>query len=137
MPHHRNKTFATFLALAGGNIGLHRFYIAGWRDTWGWLHAATLPLSIMLWAGAEGGVALFSLAPLVLSTLAGYLEGLVIGLTPDEKWDRQRNPLSGRASDSSWLLALVLVLTVALGATALIAAISRSVDLFLTGGAYG
>ena len=32
----RSKAVATWLALVGGSIGLHRFYLHGWRDAWGW-----------------------------------------------------------------------------------------------------
>jgi len=34
----RSKTIATWLALLGGSLGLHRFYLLGWRDPWAWLH---------------------------------------------------------------------------------------------------
>ena len=34
----RSKTLATWLALLGGTLGLHRFYLHGWRDQLGWLH---------------------------------------------------------------------------------------------------
>ena len=33
----KNKTLAAWLAFAGGPLGLHRFYLFGWRDTLGWL----------------------------------------------------------------------------------------------------
>ena len=32
----KNKTLATLLALLGGPVGLHRFYLHGLRDRWGW-----------------------------------------------------------------------------------------------------
>ena len=33
----RSQTLATWLALLGGSVGLHRFYLHGLRDPWGWL----------------------------------------------------------------------------------------------------
>ena len=33
----KNKTLATWLTLLLGPIGLHRFYLFGWRDPPGWL----------------------------------------------------------------------------------------------------
>ena len=33
----KNKTLATWLALLLGPLGMHRFYLYGWRDTLGWL----------------------------------------------------------------------------------------------------
>ena len=31
----RSKTLATWAALLGGSLGLHRFYLYGLRDRWG------------------------------------------------------------------------------------------------------
>jgi hypothetical protein len=75
--------------------------------------------------------------PLLVSAIVGFIEALVIGLTPDEKWDAAYNAASGRKSDSSWLVVLLLVATLMIGATTLIATISRLFDLLYTGGAYG
>ncbi|HJV86314.1 MAG TPA: NINE protein [Noviherbaspirillum sp.] len=112
---HKNKTLATFLASIFGGLGAHRFYLYGKKDVWAWVHLALLPVSIF----------------------AGFIEALVIGLTPDEKWDAQHNRDSGRQSHSGWPLALVLVLTFGGGAIAVISAIARTFDLLFTGGAYG
>ena len=137
MRPHKNKTLATLLALLFGSAGLHRFYLYGRRDLWGWVHLATLPLSGLLLLGKPEVAAIFTAAPFVLSVLAAFLETLLIGLTPDEKWDACHNPGSGRTSDTGWPVPLMLVLALACGATALIAAIARTFDILLTGGAYG
>ena len=137
MPPHKNKTLATLLALLFGFIGLHRFYLYGRRDLWGWIHFATAPLSALLVVGNPEAPAIFSAAPLVLSVLAAFLETLVMGVTPDEKWDARHNAASGKQSDTGWPVPLMLVLALALGATALIAAIARTFDILLTGGSYG
>lgn len=134
---HKNKTLTTLLASLLGSIGMHRFYLAGWKDQWGWLHLATLPISLLFSNLFFGWPALLTYSPLVLSALSGLLEALVLGLMSDEKWDARYNPGSGQSSQSSWPLALLLVLTVAVGATALIAVLARSFDLLYTGGAYG
>ena len=34
----RSRAVATWLALVGGSLGLHRFYLHGGRDLWAWLH---------------------------------------------------------------------------------------------------
>jgi hypothetical protein len=134
---HKNKTLATLLALLFGAIGLHRFYLFGRRDAWGWLHFAALPLSVLLKLSRPDAQTFFTFAPLAISALVACLEALVIGLTPDEKWDAKHNPQSPRHSKSGWPLVLLLVLTLAVGATGLIAAIARTFDLLFTGGAYG
>ena len=137
MRPHKNKTLATLLALLFGSAGLHRFYLYGRRDLWGWVHLATLPLSALLILGNPEAPAIFSAAPFVLSVLAAFLETLIIGVTPDEKWDARHNAGSGRESDTGWPVPLMLVLALACGATALIAAIARTFDILLTGGSYG
>jgi TM2 domain-containing membrane protein YozV len=136
-PVHKNKTFATLLAFALGGIGLHRFYLHGWKDPWAWVHLASVPacLAVMLATGGRAGE--FTILPWVLSALAGFIEALVIGLTPDDKWDALHNPDSARSTASGWPVALLLVLTLGVGATGLIATIARSFDLLYTGGAYG
>lgn len=114
-PSHKNKTFATFLAAIFGGLGLHRFYLYGKKDIWGWVHVVLFPLSIF----------------------AAFVEALVIGLTPDDKWDMTYNIQSGSQSDSGWPLVILLVLTFGGGAIVVIAAIARAFDLMFTGGAYG
>jgi TM2 domain-containing membrane protein YozV len=134
---HKNKTLATLLASLLGALGIHRFYLHGGQDRWGWLHAASLPLAAVAALSTSGAFWLFAALPLLLSMLAGFIEALVIGLTPDEQWDAAHNRNSGQQSRSQWPLALLLVLTTGFGATALIAIIARLFDLLLTGGAYG
>jgi TM2 domain-containing membrane protein YozV len=134
---HKNKTLSTLLAFILGGLGIHRFYLHGVKDPWAWLHLSTAPLSALLWASAPGQHLLFVAAPLVISILAGFIETLVIGLTPDEQWDAAYNRDSGRQSDSGWPVVLLLVLTLGGGATALIATLARTFDLLFTGGSYG
>jgi TM2 domain-containing membrane protein YozV len=112
---HKNKTLATLFAFVLGGLGAHRFYLYGKKDTWAWAHLFLFPLAVY----------------------AGFIEALVIGLTPDEKWDATYNRDSGQQSESGWPLAVLLVLTVGLGAFAVIATIARVVDYLYTGGAYG
>lgn len=137
MPTHKNKTLSTLLALLFGGLGAHRFYLYGARDRWGLLHLSTLPLSLLLLQSAPAMPGLFASGPLVLSTLAAVLAALVIGLTPDEKWDARHNANSGRQSGSGWPLVILLVLGFGAGAIGLIWVIARSFDLLYTGGAYG
>lgn len=112
---HKNKTLAALLASLLGGVGAHRFYLHGKKDLWAWVHVILFPLSIF----------------------AGFIGALVIGLTPDEKWDAEKNPASGKQSDSGWPVIFIVVLTFGFGATALIATIARVFDLLYTGGAYG
>ncbi|HEV7815672.1 MAG TPA: hypothetical protein VGP06_11315 [Janthinobacterium sp.] len=134
---HKNKTLTSFFAFLLGGLGAQRFYLRGARDIWAWAHLASIPaagLVALLFPGADW---FYKILPLVLSALAGFLEALVLGLTPDEKWDAVHNRASARKSHSHWPLALLMVLSLAIGAGVLIATISRLFDLLYTGGAYG
>jgi hypothetical protein len=133
----KNKTFAALLALLFGGAGLHRFYLHGLRDRWGWLHAATLLLSAGLLAQDPSRALLVNTAPLVLSVLAACIETFVIGLMADEKWDAHYNAASGQHSDTSWMVAVLMVVNLGYGATLMLIALARSFDLLLTGGSYG
>jgi hypothetical protein len=134
---HKNKTIATLLALLLGSVGLHRFYLHGLTDRWGWLHAVSLPLSTMLLLSNPELPLLVNTLPLVISMLTASIETFVLGLMPDEKWDARYNPASGIASDSRWPIALMMVVNLFFGATLLLTVLARGFDLMLTGGAYG
>ena len=134
---HKNKTFAALLALLFGGAGLHRFYLHGMRDRWGWLHAAALLLSGGLLAQDPSRALLVNTAPLVLSVLAACIETFVIGLMADEKWDARYNATSGQQSNTSWMVAVLMVVNLGYGATLMLIALARSFDLLLTGGSYG
>ena len=112
---HKNKTLATLLAAVLGGFGAHRFYLYGSKDRRAWLYVLFFPLSVV----------------------AGFIAALVIGLTPDEKWDATHNAASGTPSDSGWLVILIVIATFGIGTGLLIAAIARTFDLLYTGGAYG
>ncbi|MBR7792876.1 NINE protein [Undibacterium sp. FT147W] len=134
---HKNKTFATLLAALAGSVGAHRFYLFGKSDYWGWAHLISLPISLLISHLYFGSQPLLTYSPILLSFLIALLEALVIGLTPDEKWDARHNPQSPKKSSSSWPLALILVMTAGIGAITLIGVIARAFDLLYTGGAYG
>lgn len=136
-PTHKNKTLATFLAFFGGFAGFHRFYLGGPTDRWGWLHAASLPASAWMMLSNPESQMLINTAPMVVSMLAASIETFVLGLMPDDKWDARYNPDTRHRSDSRWPIAVMMVLNLFYGATLLLTVLARSVDLMLTGGAYG
>lgn len=137
MAKHKNKTLATALAFLLGGLGVHRFYLHGSVDRIGLLHVCCLPATGMVYGLGHALNPFWVLLPLIVSCIAGFVEALVIGLTPDERWDARYNAASSRSSRSNWPLALLLVLTMLVGATVLIATLSRLFDLLYTGGAYG
>ena len=134
---HKNKTFATFLALVLGTVGAHRFYLRGPLDRLGILHLASVCVFGMVLGLAPQADWFYKVLPLLVSAVAGFIEALVIGLMPDEKFDAAFNPQSGRTSSSRGFLAVLLVATMMLGTVTLIGTMSRLFDLLYTGGAYG
>lgn len=134
---HKSKTVATALAFFLGGLGVHRFYLRGAVDRLGLLHVCSIPIAGIVYGAGRAPNPFWVLLPLIVSWLVGFLEALVIGLTPDEKWDARHNAGSGRTSRSHWVLAVLLVGTMLVGTTGLIATISRLFDLLYTGGAYG
>ena len=137
MTQHKNKTVATALAFLFGGLGFHRFYLKGSVDRLGLLHVCCLPVAGLVYGAGRGPNPFWVLLPILVSCIAGWIEALVLGLMPDEKWDARYNPASGRSSRSNWPVVLIVVLSTLVGATALIGTISRMFDLLYTGGAYG
>jgi TM2 domain-containing membrane protein YozV len=134
---HKNKPVATFLALILGAVGAHRFYLRGSVDRLGLLHVTCLPIAGLVYGLAPQADWFYKILPILVSAVAGYIEALALGVMPDEKFDAAFNPGSGRKSDSSWVIAALLVATMMVGATVLIGTMSRLFDLLYTGGAYG
>lgn len=124
----KSKTIATWLAFAGGSLGLHRFYLHGWRDLPGWLHLPPTLLGLHgVWRldalGQDDRLA-WLLIPLLGLMLAGtMLVAILHGLTPDETWNARHNP-GGPAQRSGWLAILGVIAALMVGATVLIATLA-------------
>ncbi|TFW29566.1 TM2 domain-containing protein [Massilia horti] len=134
---HKNKTLATFLALVLGGLGVHRFYLKSGYDRLGVLHLCNVPIAGLVYGVGQAPNPFWVLLPLLISYIIACIEALVIGLTPDDKWDAAYNAGSGRSSHSHWIVVVLVVITALLGGTLLIATLARLFDLLYTGGAYG
>lgn len=139
MSKHKNKTLAMLLAIVFGGVGAHRVYLYGIRDFWLWnyLLALAIFISALVLVQKPHSFTISLLALLPVSIFAGWVEAMVIGLTPDKRWDAKHNAHSSRQSASGWPVVALLVLTFACGFTTFIVCIARLTDIFLTGGAYG
>lgn len=132
----KSKTVAAWVALLGGVAGLHRFYLNGPRDVWGWL----LPLPALLgayglWRARTIGLddrwswVLMPMLGMVFS--AGALTSIVYGLTEQQRWNRVFNanrPPDHPLGATNWRTVAALVLALLLGATALMASIVFSIQ---------
>lgn len=137
MSSHKNKTLATTLALLLGGIGAHRFYLRPGPDRLGLLHLTSAPLCGIIYGMAPEADGFYKILPLLASYIIGFIEGFVIGLMPDEKFDTTYNATSGKKTESRWFLAVVLVVMMFAAGTLAIATLARLFDLLYTGGAYG
>lgn len=124
----RSKTFAAWLALLGGSLGLHRFYMFGFTDKLAWLHPVPTLIGYygvqrMQDMGQDDRVA-WLLAPLLgLMLAASMLQAIIYGLTSDEKWDTRYN--AGRPSTpSDWLAVIAVVLSLLVGGISLMATLA-------------
>ena len=130
----KSKLVATWVALVGGSLGLHRFYLHGWRDAWGW---CSIPPTLLGFVGLQRARQIglddhlsWLLLPLLGVTLsAAMLAAIVYGLTSDERWNARFNPTSP-ASRTGWLTVLAVILALALGAATLMATIAFSAQRF-------
>ena len=130
----RSKSVATWLALLAGSLGVHRFYLYGWRDQLAWLH----PLPTLL--GLAGAIRMHNLGqddrvswlliPLLgLMLSIGMLAAIVIGLTPDEKWALRHRP-DASVQPTGWAPVLGVVLALLLGGAVLMGTLAFGGQMF-------
>ena len=128
----KNKTLATWLSFLGGPLGLHRFYMFGLRDSWGWLLAVLSFMGLYGFERAEtmgldDPLSWFLLPILGLTIAASALNAIYWGLMSMENWNTQFNPEadpSAWAGRTNWLTVIALVLSMMLGTTALLSSLA-------------
>ena len=130
MTRYKSKTLATWLALLGGSLGLHRFYLHGGRDLLACLHplptlAGLVGVQRMLDLGQDDRVAWLLLPLLGLMLAQAALCAIVYGLLPDERWDARHNP-GAAVHATGWGPVLGVITALIVGATALMATIAFS-----------
>jgi len=127
---YRSKTLATWIALLGGSLGLHRFYLNGARDALAWLHplptiAGLLGVHRSLAFGQDDHLSWLLLPLLGLMLAQAALCAIVYGLTPDARWDEQHNP-GEPVHATAWAPVLGVIAALIVGATVLMATIAFS-----------
>ena len=130
----RSKTLATWLAVLGGTLGLHRFYLHGWRDFVAWLY----PLPTLLGLGGVQRMRAFGqddriawvLIPLLGLTISiAMLSAIVYGLTPDERWAARHDPGQPPRA-TGWLPVLGVIVALLLGASVLMGTVAFGMQHF-------
>jgi len=125
---YKSKTLATWIALAAGSFGLHRFYLNGWRDVAAWLHpwpalAGLAGVRRVLVFGQDDPASWVLLPLLGVMVAQGMLCAILYGLTPDDRWNARHNPgLPPR--QTRWGPVLGAVAALMLGASVLMATIA-------------
>lgn len=134
MTEPRSKTLATWLAVLGGTLGLHRFYLYGWRDRIGWLYPLPTLLGLagvqrMRAFGQDDRVAWMLIPVLGLVISVAMLTAIVYGLTPDDKW-AARHGAGQPPRATGWGPVLGVILALLLGAGVLMGTVAFGVQHF-------
>ncbi len=123
-----SKAVATWLALVGGSLGAHRFYLHGMRDRWAWLHPLpTLIGAYGFWRMREFGVddargaLLVPLLGLMLATT--MLQAIVYGLMSDQRW-ATRHGGTAASAERAWPTYVAVVVALAVGTSIAVATIA-------------
>lgn len=133
-PGYKSKMLATWIALVGGCIGLHRFYLHGFRDILGWLFFVPSMVGLygvqrMRHLGGDDHLA-WALIPLLGAALSiAMLSAIVYGLTPDEKWRARFNP-TGPAHAMNWGTVIGVAAALIIGGGVLMATIAFSAQRY-------
>jgi hypothetical protein len=128
----KNKTLATWLSFLGGPLGLHRFYMFGLRDSWGWLMTILTFLGLYGFEradtmGLDDPLSWFLVPILGITIATSAINALYWGLMSADNWNSQFNP-SIDAQDAigrtNWLTVIALVLSMMVGTTALLSSLA-------------
>lgn len=94
MPLYRSRTIAAWLAVLLGVFGAHRFYLYGWRDTWGWLFPVPTLLGLvgffrMRIVGLDDTVGWVLVPLLGVMVAIAMLSAIVYALMSGANWARR------------------------------------------------
>jgi hypothetical protein len=121
----RSKTVATWVAVLGGTLGLHRLYLHGARDPWAW---APWPFALAGLVGAlrmhnlgQDDMLSWALIPLLgIAISVGMFSAIVIGLTPDERWQQR----FGAGQPAGWGAVLGVIVALMVGGAVLMGTVA-------------
>ena len=130
----KSKTLATWIALLGGSLGLHRLYLHGAKDLWAWLFwpptLAGLAGVVRMRNLGQDDMVSWALIPLLgLSLSVAMLSAIVIGLTPDERWASRFGDAEVR-HPSGWGAVIGVIAALMVGGAVLMGTIAFSGQKF-------
>jgi hypothetical protein len=131
---YRSKTASAWLAMLLGMLGLHRFYLHGLGDRWGWLFPlptllGLLGLQRLDSLGQDDRLAWMLIPLLGLSISVAMLSAIVYALTPDEKWDARFHG-GERVTRTGWGAVLAAIFALMIGGGVLTGTIAYSIQMF-------
>jgi TM2 domain-containing membrane protein YozV len=119
--HFRHKALAALLAAVAGAVGAHRVYLG--QRLW-WVPLAVSLTMLPQLAGVRNWYQSPAFFVLMIPVIAGFIEALVIALTPDERFDARFNAHVERRNRSGWDAVLIAIATLMVGATVLLTTIA-------------
>lgn len=130
----KNKTLAAWMAFVGGPLGVHRFYLYGMFDVWGWL--LPIPTALGFYGiervqqlGQDDQLSWFLIPLLGFTIAACALTAIVYALATPDKWNAKFNPslpTDAAAGHTNWLTIAAIVASLMIGTTILMASIAFS-----------
>jgi hypothetical protein len=134
----KNKTIAAWLALAGGPVGLHRFYLFGLSDSLGWL--LMVPTAMGAWGfdrvsehGVDDVLSWWLIPMFGFAFAACALNAIVYGLMSPERWNSRFNPhmaVDSPAGRSNWFTIGAVAVALLVGTTVLMSSIVYSIQRY-------
>ena len=129
----KNKTLAAWLALIGGQLGLHRLYLYGVKDTWAWVHpivaaAGWIGVERVRQYGQDDQLAWLLIPLLGFTVAAAAVAAIYYGLMDTEKWNALHNQAAPgtAAGNTNWLTIGAIVFALLIGSISLMASIAFS-----------
>lgn len=116
----RHKALAALMAFLLGALGAHRLYL---RQRLWWLPLGITLAMLPLLAGVKNWYQTPAFFIAMVPVIAGFIEALVLALTPDERFDARFNRGTGRRNHSGWDAVLVAATTLLVGAIVLMSTI--------------
>ncbi|MEY3954375.1 MAG: hypothetical protein RLZZ397_1255 [Pseudomonadota bacterium] len=135
----KSKTVASWLALVGGCLGLHRFYLHGFQDTWGWLFPVPTAMGVYGFErvslyGLDDPLSWILLPIFGLHVAICCLMAIWYGLMKPEEWNQRYNPqapANAMAGRSNWFTVFALIFSLMVGTAALLSGIAYGTQRYI------